>query len=78
MDRTFDVQRDHADLIGAAAQLLTDDGVLLFSTNFRRFELDETALSRFHCQDISRQTLPRDFERSPRVHRCYRIESAPQ
>lgn len=74
MARDLDLQRDHAVLIGRAARLLTRDGVLLFATNYRQFELrTEDGLHGFDCEDISRATLPRDFERNPRIHRCWRI-----
>jgi 23S rRNA (guanine2445-N2)-methyltransferase / 23S rRNA (guanine2069-N7)-methyltransferase len=71
---SFDVQRDHTWLIRQTARLLADGGVLLFSTNFRQFQLDEGGLTGLRSEDISRRTLPRDFERNPRIHRCYRIE----
>ena len=74
MTRDLDLQRDHTKLIAAAARLLTLDGVLLFASNFRKFELrtgDE--LRGLECEDVSRATLPRDFERNPRIHRCWRI-----
>lgn len=70
---SFDVQRDHADLIHRTGKLLAADGVLLFSTNFRRFRLDEGGLTGWKHEDITRQTLPRDFERNARIHQCYRI-----
>jgi 23S rRNA (guanine2445-N2)-methyltransferase / 23S rRNA (guanine2069-N7)-methyltransferase len=70
---SFDVQRDHAWLIRQTARLLTGDGVLLFSTNFRQFKLDEDELEGLNIEDISRKTLPRDFERNPRIHKCYRM-----
>jgi 23S rRNA (guanine2445-N2)-methyltransferase / 23S rRNA (guanine2069-N7)-methyltransferase len=70
---SFDVQRDHAKIIHQAGKLLADDGVLLFSTNFRRFVLDEGGLTGWQYEDITRQTLPKDFERNPRIHRCYRF-----
>jgi len=74
MAADLDLQRDHTTLIAAAAQLLRRDGVLLFSTNFRQFELQAgEGLGGFECKDISRATLPRDFERNPRIHRCWRI-----
>ena len=73
METTFDVQRDHADLIMLAVGLLDRDGVLLFSTNFRRFKLDREALAGLAIEDITRETIPKDFERSPRIHQCFRI-----
>ncbi len=76
MDRTFDVQRDHVGVLRKTAQLLQADGVLIFSNNLRRFKLDRDALGELLIDDISRQTLPRDFERNPRIHNCWRIRRA--
>jgi len=78
MEATLDIQRDHVALIAAAARLLTADGTLVFSTNLRRFKLDrpavEHALPGWHVEDITRATLPPDFERNPRIHQCYRLQ----
>ncbi|HEB93567.1 MAG TPA: bifunctional 23S rRNA (guanine(2069)-N(7))-methyltransferase RlmK/23S rRNA (guanine(2445)-N(2))-methyltransferase RlmL [Gammaproteobacteria bacterium] len=73
MADSFDVQRDHVILIRHAVTLLEAGGVLIFSNNFRRFKLDEAALSDLAIEDISRQTLPQDFARKPKIHRCWRI-----
>jgi 23S rRNA (guanine2445-N2)-methyltransferase / 23S rRNA (guanine2069-N7)-methyltransferase len=68
------VQRDHVALLEAAARLLAPDGVLIFSTNFRRFKLDEAALPDLVVEDITRDTIPRDFARRPRIHQAWRIQ----
>lgn len=73
MEGTLDIQRDHPDLIRWAAQLLTDDGILLFSNNYRRFRLEESAWPDLRVEDISAATIPEDFRRNPRIHRCWRI-----
>ncbi|MBK1616920.1 23S rRNA (guanine(2445)-N(2))/(guanine(2069)-N(7))-methyltransferase [Lamprobacter modestohalophilus] len=73
MDGTFDVERDQVRLIRAAVALLAADGELIFSTNKRRFKLDEEALSDLDIEDISAQTIPKDFARHPHIHRCWRI-----
>ncbi|MEW7977257.1 MAG: bifunctional 23S rRNA (guanine(2069)-N(7))-methyltransferase RlmK/23S rRNA (guanine(2445)-N(2))-methyltransferase RlmL [Candidatus Sedimenticola endophacoides] len=78
MEGTWDVQRDHPVLLRDALALLAPGGVLLFSTNLRRFRFEQEALAA-HCgealvvEEISRQTLPRDFERNPRIHHCFTI-----
>jgi len=74
MQTTFDVQRDHVDLIRRTARLLDTGGILIFSNNFRRFELDTDALAEFRIEDVSRRTLPKDFARNPKIHHCWRIE----
>ena len=74
MEESFDVQRDHVALIQNAMRLLSKDGLLIFSNNFRKFKLDEAALSGFQIKEISRQTLPEDFKRNPHIHKCWKIE----
>ena len=70
----FDVQRDHVRLLRAGIERLAPGGVLYFSNNFRRFRLDEAALSAFAAvEDISASTIPPDFARNPRIHRAWRI-----
>ncbi|MBX3385124.1 MAG: bifunctional 23S rRNA (guanine(2069)-N(7))-methyltransferase RlmK/23S rRNA (guanine(2445)-N(2))-methyltransferase RlmL [Phycisphaeraceae bacterium] len=44
-DADWDVQTHHTELLTRAAHLLGPGGVIYFSTNFRRFKLDEEALS---------------------------------
>jgi 23S rRNA (guanine2445-N2)-methyltransferase / 23S rRNA (guanine2069-N7)-methyltransferase len=73
MARSFDVQRDHVELIKAAGRLLTRDGDLIFSNNNRRFKLERHALEDFEVEEISKQTLSEDFARNPRIHNCWRI-----
>jgi len=73
MSATFDVQRDHVALIHHAMALLAPGGELIFSNNFRRFKIDVAALGDYLLEDISRQTLPRDFARNPHIHVCWRI-----
>lgn len=74
MDDVFDIQKDHIQLIRHALSLLAADGVLYFSTNFRRFKLDSDALAEFVVQDISASTIPEDFARNPKIHYCWRIQ----
>jgi 23S rRNA (guanine2445-N2)-methyltransferase / 23S rRNA (guanine2069-N7)-methyltransferase len=70
----FDVQRDHVRLLQAAMARLAFGGTLYFSNNYRRFRLDEAALSAFATvEDISPETIPPDFARNPRIHRTWRL-----
>ena len=71
MEGVFDVQRDHVKLVRDAAALLEPDGVLMFSTNLRTFKLDEGALADLRIEDVTSKTIPPDFERNPRIHRCF-------
>src|SRR5690606_35420154 len=47
MEGTFDVQRDHVELLELCGARLAKGGVIVFSNNFRRFEIDSRALSTF-------------------------------
>ncbi|KAA2285611.1 bifunctional 23S rRNA (guanine(2069)-N(7))-methyltransferase RlmK/23S rRNA (guanine(2445)-N(2))-methyltransferase RlmL [Arenimonas fontis] len=70
----FDTQRDHVRLLRAAAARLAPDGLLLFSNNYRRFHLDEDAVSGFaEVREISPDTIGPDFARNPRIHRCWEL-----
>jgi 23S rRNA (guanine2445-N2)-methyltransferase / 23S rRNA (guanine2069-N7)-methyltransferase len=70
------VQRDHVDLIRRALRLLAPGGLLLFSTNFRKFRLDREALEDLQVRDVTKGTIPFDFARDPRVHACFEIRRA--
>jgi 23S rRNA (guanine2445-N2)-methyltransferase / 23S rRNA (guanine2069-N7)-methyltransferase len=68
----FDIQRDYAELLGGLAGLMSPGGVIYFSTNFKRFKFDESAVAGATPREISKQTIPEDF-RNKRIHRCWRI-----
>lgn len=76
--RTWDVQRDHAELLVGVSRLLARDGVAVFSCNLRTFKPDADELSRYGVliEDITARTIPHDFERTPRIHRCYLVRRA--
>lgn len=73
MDSVLDIQRDHGDLIRNSMGRLAEDGVLIFSNNFRKFKMDELTLRQFNCENITPQTLDMDFERNPRIHNVWKI-----
>lgn len=73
-NRVFDVQRDHVALIDAAMRRLVSRGTLYFSNNFRRFRLDETLSERYLIEEISAQTIDKDFARNPKIHRTWKIK----
>ncbi|MBN1141202.1 MAG: bifunctional 23S rRNA (guanine(2069)-N(7))-methyltransferase RlmK/23S rRNA (guanine(2445)-N(2))-methyltransferase RlmL [Deltaproteobacteria bacterium] len=72
-DDDFFIQRDYLPLLKEACRLLEEDGILLFSTNFRRFKLDSEPFGAFEVTDLSAATIPFDFARNPRIHRCWRF-----
>jgi 23S rRNA (guanine2445-N2)-methyltransferase / 23S rRNA (guanine2069-N7)-methyltransferase len=73
MEGVLDVQRDHVGMIRRSLKLLRPSGRLVFSTNYTRFKLDAEALSDLSVEDISARTIPKDFERNARIHRCFVI-----
>jgi len=73
MKSTLDIQRDHVGLLRQCLSLLTPEGELIFSTNHRKFRLESESLKDYRVTDISRRTLPRDFERNPRIHQAWLI-----
>lgn len=74
-EERFDIQRDHWKLINDAMKLLNEDGLLIFSTNFRKFKLDEKLASKFDFKEITQRTIPEDFKRKGKIHRCWEIRN---
>ena len=77
---SFDVQRDHAELLIGVSRLLTRDGVCVFSCNLRTFKLDYEALAKagVEAEDITEQTIPEDFSRNKRIHCCFLVRRTPR
>ena len=73
MQGVLDILRDHVELIDACMRLLAKDGLLVFSTNAQKFKLDPALSARYAIEDISRNTLPPDFERNSKIHRCFEV-----
>ena len=71
--KTFDVQRDHANLLRLCAQRLTPDGAVIFSNAHQRFELDPQLHQEFKIEEITAQTIPQDFSRRPKIHNTWRL-----
>lgn len=73
MDDTWDVQRDHFNLLKDIKALLKPEGKIYFSNNLRGFKLDDSGLRSlgFEIQDITQQTIPEDFARNSKIHRCW-------
>jgi 23S rRNA G2069 N7-methylase RlmK/C1962 C5-methylase RlmI len=73
MEGVFDVQHDHASLINDLLGLLSKQGIIIFSNNFRKFRLDTEGIKSGYIDDISGKTRPEDFiGRKP--HKCWVIK----
>lgn len=72
MQGHFDIRAHHGDLLRDVLALSNPDGVVYFSTNSRRFRLDEEVLQQVDVEDITRETIPADFHHGT-PHRCWRL-----
>jgi 23S rRNA (cytosine1962-C5)-methyltransferase len=73
MEDIFDIQRDHVSIINQCLNILDENGILIFSTNYRGFELETDKLLSQKIKDITKQTTPFDFEGKLK-RKCFRIE----
>lgn len=76
--KTWDVQRDHAELLIGVAHLLAEGGCAVFSCNLRNFKPDIQKLQKYGVvlEDITPETIPFDFARTPKIHHCYIVRRA--
>jgi len=72
----FDVQADHAELLALAMARLSENGTLYFSTNHRRFKIDDAIKERWQVSDVTAASIPQDFARNRRIHACFRLTHA--
>lgn len=77
---SFDIQRDHVELLIGVSRLLTrTNGICVFCCNLRSFVLDLAALAKagVTVEDITPQTIPDDFNRTQHIHHCYLVRRTP-
>ena len=70
MQASFDIRRDHVELLKLVMRLLSQDGRLIFSTNARRFLLDDSLKADYAVKEITTMTVTEDFRRKP-LHKCW-------
>lgn len=73
MEKHFDIQTDHRELIELAMARLTQNGLLLFSTNRRGFKLSQEVEQQFTCIDLKHTTISPDFRTHRAPHHCWEI-----
>jgi 23S rRNA (guanine2445-N2)-methyltransferase / 23S rRNA (guanine2069-N7)-methyltransferase len=73
MEQSFDIQRDHIQLMKNLKRLLRPEGTIVFSNNKRHFKMDLESLQELglEAKNISSQTLPLDFSRNKHIHNCW-------
>jgi 23S rRNA G2069 N7-methylase RlmK/C1962 C5-methylase RlmI len=72
MAGTFDIQRDHRQLLAETMRFLAPEGTLWFSTNLSKFMLDPKVAQVALVEDVTAVTIPEDF-RNKIIHRCYKL-----
>ena len=70
-----DFQRAHVKYLQAAMARLAPHGVFYFSDRMHRFRPDLEAIAAFaQIEEITASTIPKDFERTPRIHRTWKLQ----
>jgi 23S rRNA (cytosine1962-C5)-methyltransferase len=72
MEDFLDIQKDHVSLINDCMRILTQNGILFFSTNFTKFQLEIDRINSSNIKDITKQTTPFDFTGKLK-RQCFRI-----
>ncbi|MBM94910.1 MAG: bifunctional 23S rRNA (guanine(2069)-N(7))-methyltransferase RlmK/23S rRNA (guanine(2445)-N(2))-methyltransferase RlmL [Oceanospirillaceae bacterium] len=73
MEGVLDIQRDHVTLIQDAVRCLAPGGLLIFSTNLRKFSMQVSELDGLSIQNVSKRSVPQDFARRANIHHCFHI-----
>lgn len=73
MEEDLDIQRDHPLLIRDTMALLAPGGILIFSTNKRKFELHHIISDHYKVKEISQWSVPQDFHQT-HIHQAFIIE----
>ncbi|TYK66222.1 bifunctional 23S rRNA (guanine(2069)-N(7))-methyltransferase RlmK/23S rRNA (guanine(2445)-N(2))-methyltransferase RlmL [Colwellia echini] len=76
MEDSFDVQRDHVDLITDALKSLNRGGEIFFTNNKRNFKIDFEALAALGltAEAMSDVTRDKDFARNKHIHNSWSIK----
>ena len=73
MENFLDIQKDHVELIDDCMNALSSNGILFFSTNYTKFQIDSDKINASEIKDITRQTTPFDFAGKLK-RQCFRIK----
>lgn len=74
MNGTFDIQRDYVSLLKACIAILSEDGYIIFSTNFTKFHFDPGRFQNIHSKNITNMTIDEDYSKKRKPHRCWIME----
>lgn len=77
MQSDFEVEKDQEFLVDHCMRLLSDNGVLFFSNNKRKFKLNDSLPKRYLVKDITQDSIPIDYH-DQKIHQCYEIRGLPK
>ena len=73
MEGVWDIQKDYEKILDLCSAVTAKGGVILFSTNYKRFLLNKRDLSgKFRIEDMTALTTDEDFLGKP-LHRCWTL-----
>jgi len=72
---SFDINRDHYDLLQNVLKVMIPGSSVFFSTNHQQFEPRLDNLCVKDLAEITKSTMPEDYRNRP-VHRCWRMTAA--
>ena len=73
-ENDFDIQRDHAEMLVSAGKRLANNGLIIFSNNYKKFKLDRILENEFLIEDITESSFSADFSRNKTIHRCWLLK----
>ncbi|MDX9800076.1 MAG: bifunctional 23S rRNA (guanine(2069)-N(7))-methyltransferase RlmK/23S rRNA (guanine(2445)-N(2))-methyltransferase RlmL [Spirochaetia bacterium] len=71
----FVIQDNHTELIKKASEKLLQNGIIIFSSNFKKFKLDDSIVENFSVDDITEKTVSPDFSRRGFARKCWVISN---
>lgn len=72
MKEFLDIQRDHVAILNKVLHATKPGGVVYFSNNYRKFQLETDQIQASVIKDITGQTMPFDFQQKL-IRKCFRI-----
>lgn len=72
MEDFLDIQKDHVELINDCMRILTKNGILFFSTNYTKFQLEADNINASEIKNCTKQTIPFDFAGKLK-RQCFRL-----
>lgn len=73
MEGHFDVQEDYINLLTLAYACLSEEGLVIFSTNMRKFKFDSETVGSlgYRIEEHTNDSIPLDFKKQRAIHYCW-------